>query len=957
MADPLLRGLPVSWVEGWQDRGTGAGFAPRGVVIHHTGGAWNPNNPADFNSMDVIVNGRYDADGNLELPGPLAHFGIGRSGKIYVIAAGHANHAGLGGYNGLQYNDSVWGIEAENNGLTDPSEAEPWSSHVRHYVYPRLVAAIARATGFESDKVCSHKEWRPKAIEDQGAKHDPRDITDDMVTFRNHVQLLNDGKMPRPVKALIASSDWGDGTEWSGSFGFIESSPLAYLMGHGSGAFVYRFDLPAYQVEDTQASVTATLGSAGAAGSDVTLIVNGIAFGTLQVQAFDPGSGGTQYQWLFPETALRPNSTNVIELRVSSDAQLRNGLSIFHRIFAPAPEVQIRVSIPFEQLIPPAPTYDAAFIAQTVPSLMIAGNSYPVSVTMRNIGNQVWRPGRVRLRSEQPADNFTWGLNRVDLPDDADVDPEGDVTFHFHVVAPQTLGEHLFRWGMIREGVKAFGQRNVAVNVMVAKDALFVRQSVPAAIVAGTTLPASITFRNIGTETWTRGAKHRLGSQGPRDNSIWGMHRVELPHDVPPNTEVTFNLSIEAPLTEGKHNFQWQIVRELVAWLGAPSPATEVRVMPALTRAAVFVSQTVPSPIPPTAVQTVAITMKNVGTETWTAAGQFKLGSQNPRDNTRWQTNRIALPKDVPPNAEVTFLFGIPARDALGTWNFQWQMLKEGVEWFGQITPNVEVIIANMQSPLLDLCFLKTTNVGQGKIEAFSATSASSYAQGASSLTRFSAADASNGWVGMHRNGNIYFVKSKNTASGKVEVLTATHASGYTEGVSTVSRFNVSDGDNGRFGMLPNGHLYFVKTKNTGTGTIEAFTALASTYATGLSTSTRFAAAEAANGVFGMLPTSDLYFVKTKNTSSGKIEVLTATSASGYTAGIHAVTRFAGSDADDGTFGMLTSGDVFFVKTKNTASGKVEVFTATRSSNYASGLSAASRFGVADGANGVWRMI
>ncbi|WP_438008788.1 N-acetylmuramoyl-L-alanine amidase [Sorangium sp. So ce321] len=953
MADPLLRGIPIHWEDGWEERANDEGpLVPRGLVLHHTGTP-DPDKTKDYPTLNVIINGHGG------LPGPLANFGLGRFGDIYVIAAGCATHAGwTKGFNGLEGNDSVWGIEAENDG-----DEEAWKPFVQTYVYPRLAAAIARATGFEADMICSHKEWRPEAITKGGvtqdAKSDPKDIADNMNGFRSLVRdLLLNGPQPRPIKSMIAPSDYSDGTSWTQGFGFFDGSPFVYLKGGGSGAFVYRFDLPDYHVEDSQASVIATLASADvAAGSEVSLIVNGVPQGTQHVQASDPGSGGTQYQWLLPEAAFNPNSTNVIEFRVLADAQLRNGLSIFNRVVAPIAGSEIRVSIPFEQLLPTQPTYDAAFLSQSVPTLMIAGGAYAVSVTMRNIGDQVWRPGRIRLRSEQPADNLTWGLNRVDLPDGANVDPQSDVTFHFNVVAPQTLGEHLFRWGMIREGVRPFGQRNAAVNVMVAKEALFVRQSVPATIVAGTTQPASITFRNIGTVPWTRGASFRLGSQGPADNTLWGTHRVELPHDVPPGAEVTFHFSIKAPLTVGKHNFQWQVLRELVSWLGQPSPAFEVRVMPALTKAAVFVSQSVANPIPPGAVQVVAVTMRNVGTETWTAGAQFKLGSQNPTDNVRWGTSRVPVPRDVPPNAEVTFTFGIAAREAAGTWNFQWQMLQEGSAWFGQITPNVEVNIAPLQAPLLDLCFLKTTNVAQGKVEVFTATSSSGHAAGLSSLTRFSSADAGDGWVGMHRNGNIYLVKTRNTGSRKVEVLTATRSSGYLEGLSAVTRFDASDGANGRFGVLPNGDLYFVKEKNTGTGTIEAFTALGPTYSTGLSTRTRFAAAEAGNGVFGMLQTSDVYFVKTRNTGSGKVEVLTATSASGYTAGVHAITRFAAGDADNGTFGVLANGDVYFVKTRNTASGKIEVFTATRASNYASGLSVASRFGSGDGASGVWGVV
>jgi hypothetical protein len=611
--------------------------------------------------------------------------------------------------------------------------------------------------------------------------------------------------------------------------------------------------------------------------------------------------------------------------------------------------------------------YNAAFVSQGVPTLMIAdGRTYAVTIEMRNTGGEVWRPGRIRLRSENPPDNTTWGINRVDLPDGANVNPRSKVIFSFNVT-PRTLGKQLFRWGMVRENVGPFGQKNAPVWVTVAKDALFLRQSVPATIVAGTTQPVSVTFRNISAVPWTRGTGFRLGSQGPANNTIWGLNRVELPHDVPPGTDVQFDFSITAPAAAAKCNFQWQVLQEQVAWLGQPSPAFEVRVMPPLTKAAVFLSQTVANPIHPGAVQVVAVTMRNVGTATWTAAAQFKLGSQQPTNNVRWGTNRVPLPHDVPPNAEVTFTFGITARDAVGTWNFCWQMLQEGPAdpWFGQITPNIQLNVAQ-QAPRQDLCFVKTRNTASGKVEAFTATNSSRYTTGRSSATRFSSAEADNGWFGMHGNGNIYFVKTKNTASGTIEVFTATASSGYTEGISTATRFLINDGANGTFGMLVNGDLYFIKTRNTGTGMIEAFTALGPyttgaprpAYTTGLSTPARFPAADAANGWFGMLPTSDVYFIKTRNTGSGKVEAFTATSASGYTTGIQAPTRFANTDADNGTFGMLPNGDVYFVKTKNTTSGKIEAFIATRASNYTSGLSATiPRFASGEGPNGIWRIV
>ncbi|WP_437925287.1 hypothetical protein WMF37_40490 [Sorangium sp. So ce291] len=338
----------------------------------------------------------------------------------------------------------------------------------------------------------------------------------------------------------------------------------------------------------------------------------------------------------------------------------------------------------------PAPADDAAFVSQSVPTFMLAGNTYAVSVTMRNIGATTWRVGRYRLGSQSPQDNTIWGLGRVDLT--ADVSPGSEVTFVFNVVAPMSLDEPvIFRWKMVRENVGWFGQRNVHVAVTVAKDAQFLSQSVPASMVAGTSQTVSISMRNISAVTWTRAAQYKLGSQNPENNTSWGASRVELPHDVAPGSDVIFTFPVRVPVTVGHHNFQWRMLQEGVAWVGQKTPNVEVRAMPPLTRAATFISQTIPRSMPAGGTTAVSVTMRNVGTATWTQEGRYKLGSQDPRDNMRWGASRVALPHAVPPNAQVTFDFTIHARDIEGPHAFQWQMVQEGVEWFGQLTPNVDV--------------------------------------------------------------------------------------------------------------------------------------------------------------------------------------------------------------------------------------------------------------------------
>ena len=87
----------------------------------------------------------------------------------------------------------------------------------------------------------------------------------------------------------------------------------------------------------------------------------------------------------------------------------------------------------------------------------------------------------------------------------------------------------------------------------------------------------------------------------------------------------------------------------------------------------------------------VSITFKNTGTKTWTKTGNYRLGSQNPQDNLMWGIGRAPLPSDVVPGATVTIPFTVTAPSTVGPYNFQWQMLQERIEWFGQKSGNVTV--------------------------------------------------------------------------------------------------------------------------------------------------------------------------------------------------------------------------------------------------------------------------
>jgi hypothetical protein len=157
-------GLDVIEVGGWRVRGHGGMTAVETIVVHHTA---TPRTVAgDYPSLGIVRDGRSD------LAGPLAQLGLGRSGKVYVIAAGVCFHAG----DTQSVDQGNWhaiGIEAEADGLS------PWPP-AQVDAYARLCAALCEHYGLSVDRVQGHKEvCRPR-----GRKTDPNF---EMASFRDRV--------------------------------------------------------------------------------------------------------------------------------------------------------------------------------------------------------------------------------------------------------------------------------------------------------------------------------------------------------------------------------------------------------------------------------------------------------------------------------------------------------------------------------------------------------------------------------------------------------------------------------------------------------------------------------------------------------------------------------------------------------------------------------------------------
>lgn len=90
----------------------------------------------------------------------------------------------------------------------------------------------------------------------------------------------------------------------------------------------------------------------------------------------------------------------------------------------------------------------------------------------------------------------------------------------------------------------------------------------------------------------------------------------------------------------------------------------------------------------------VSITVENTGDTTWTRAEGYKLGTVDDSDPLHPGDGRIWLPEDaaVRTGERWTFEIDLTAPAVPGTYRTDWQMVHEGVRWFGEIVAS-EVIV------------------------------------------------------------------------------------------------------------------------------------------------------------------------------------------------------------------------------------------------------------------------
>lgn len=196
----LLKALdaPFEEVDGWKSRtiDPDATWDCEWVVNHHTANS----NASGHESLNWLVKGG--------LPGvrpPYAHALVGREPKIFLIAAGRANHAGRGGPFRNVPKDSMnaygYGIEVEAPGRSldfAPGQLE---------LMCKLNASVLWIVGRGVDRVIRHKDWTDGGIDGvpwlptRGRKVDVRYTLDSIrMLTRSYMTRLEETGIPAPPK-------------------------------------------------------------------------------------------------------------------------------------------------------------------------------------------------------------------------------------------------------------------------------------------------------------------------------------------------------------------------------------------------------------------------------------------------------------------------------------------------------------------------------------------------------------------------------------------------------------------------------------------------------------------------------------------------------------------------------------------------------------------------------------
>jgi len=237
-------------------------------------------------------------------------------------------------------------------------------------------------------------------------------------------------------------------------------------------------------------------------------VCNAISAGCrmIYIAMFDEVDEGTAMMKLAPTQAGLPVGAQLVPLDIDGYKLP----SDWYLILAGYAGRMLRNVIPLNFSLPILPERirdDALFMSLDVPVMMEPGESYSVSIVMKNSGTNTWTEAGSYALTSQTA---VWGVSGIELLPSESVGRNDAKTFMFNVTAPGKVGTYDLQFRMNRQGI-GFGDPSVKLKVGVGMVPVIEPALLPCYLMA----LALVLLRVRRTRGLARKASSSLPREGP----------------------------------------------------------------------------------------------------------------------------------------------------------------------------------------------------------------------------------------------------------------------------------------------------------------------------------------------------------------------------------------------------------------------------------------------------------
>ena len=246
--------------------------------------------------------------------------------------------------------------------------------------------------------------------------------------------------------------------------------------------------------------------------------------------------------------------------------------------------------------------------------------------------------------------------------------------------------------------------------------AQYVAQIINSTMSAGQDYSASVTMKNTGTTNWTEAGLYRLGSQSPQDNTIWRDGRVKLGSSESVGAYCSTWDYVESLGGSLKSEPSVQLLesRLIIVAQGADDGVWAKEWMPGVGTVVDWyqVNGGMTNARPKLFIEKGILWLYVNGTDgqtyktqwrwhglwdQWTNLGAYDYGAAGPDYAAGYRVYRqgsaLAIGTCTDAGSTRTFSFNVTAPVSPGSYAFQWRMVQDTVEWFGEYTPMVDISV------------------------------------------------------------------------------------------------------------------------------------------------------------------------------------------------------------------------------------------------------------------------